>query len=52
MRQALKISSDDHVMLFANYISDGSVWEMLSAFMNGAAMYIPTEETIFNLASM
>ncbi|MBO4292172.1 MAG: non-ribosomal peptide synthetase, partial [Lachnospiraceae bacterium] len=52
MRHGLKISSDDHVMLFANYIFDGSVWEMLSAFMNGAAMYIPSEETILNSAAM
>ena len=52
LRSGLDIAEEDHVMLFANYIFDGSVWEILSAIMNGASLYIPTDETIRDIDSM
>lgn len=52
MRTELKISEKDHSLLFANYIFDGSVFEMLLALMNGAALYIPTDETIRDIDAM
>ncbi|MBQ0011702.1 MAG: amino acid adenylation domain-containing protein, partial [Clostridiales bacterium] len=45
-------SENDRVMLFANYIVDGSVWEMLSALVNGASINIPTDVTIKDLDKM
>ena len=52
MRKELGITEEDHAMLFSNYIFDGSVWEMLTAIMNGASLYIPTDETIRDLDAM
>ncbi|MBE5929370.1 MAG: amino acid adenylation domain-containing protein, partial [Lachnospiraceae bacterium] len=52
MRHELAIDEKDHVMLFANYIFDGSVWEMMSAIMNGASLYIPKDETIKDIDIM
>ena len=52
MQTELNIESGDHVMMFANYIFDGSVWEIMMAHMNSAALYIPTNETIKDISVM
>ncbi|MBQ1469206.1 MAG: amino acid adenylation domain-containing protein, partial [Solobacterium sp.] len=52
MHNELDITEKDHVMLFANYIFDGSVWEIMSAFANGAALYIPSDDTIRDIDTM
>ena len=52
LRTCLHITEHDRAMMFANYIFDGSVWEILTAHMNGAALYIPTDETIRDIAVM
>ncbi|MBQ1468286.1 MAG: amino acid adenylation domain-containing protein, partial [Solobacterium sp.] len=52
MQCELGINETDHILLFANYIFDGSVWEILTALVNGAALYIPTDETIRDIDAM
>ncbi|WP_033694839.1 AMP-binding protein, partial [Bacillus thuringiensis] len=52
MRTELQIKSEEHIILFANYVFDGSVWEILMAHMNGATLYVPTDETIRDIARM
>ncbi|MEE1056510.1 MAG: amino acid adenylation domain-containing protein, partial [Acutalibacteraceae bacterium] len=52
MKNELNVISDDRVMLFANYIFDGSIWEILMAHMNGATLYIPNDETIKDIIKM
>ena len=52
MKEYLNISENDRVMLFSNYIFDGSVWEMNMAFANGAALYIPDDETVRDISIM
>ena len=52
MHTELDITENDNVMMFANYIFDGSVWEMLTAFTNGASLNIPTDETIRDIDAM
>ncbi|MBR5773426.1 MAG: amino acid adenylation domain-containing protein, partial [Clostridia bacterium] len=42
----LALNETDRVMMFANYVFDGSVWEMLFAFANGVTLYIPSNEII------
>ena len=46
MTNDLSISTEDRILMFANYVFDGSVWEMMMAFANGAALVVPSEEII------
>ena len=46
MQDELDIAENDHVMMFANFIFDGSVWEIMMAHINGATLFIPDDETI------
>ncbi|MBR5936635.1 MAG: amino acid adenylation domain-containing protein, partial [Clostridiales bacterium] len=52
MQTELQISQGEHVLQFANYIFDGSVWEFLLAHMNGAVLYVPMDETIKDMDRM
>ena len=52
MQNELDVTIDDKVMLFANYIFDGSVWEIMMAHMNGASLYVPNEETVKDIFRM
>ncbi|MVO98369.1 non-ribosomal peptide synthase/polyketide synthase [Paenibacillus lutrae] len=46
--QTLQISSSDHALLFASYSFDAACWEIFQALFCGAALYVPTSETILN----
>ena len=52
IRKELNINSEDKVLLFANYVFDGSVWELLTAHMNGATLFVPSAETIKDITEM
>ncbi|MEE1056511.1 MAG: amino acid adenylation domain-containing protein, partial [Acutalibacteraceae bacterium] len=52
LKHELSVTSSDRVMLFANYVFDGSVWEILMAHMNGVCLYIPSDDTIRDTALM
>ena len=52
LQNNIEVKENEHVMLFANYIFDGSVWERARTFINGATLYIPTDETIRDLDAM
>ena len=40
----LYITSKDHILNFANYVFDGSVWEMNMALLTGATLYVTSDE--------
>lgn len=42
----LKINFDDKILQFANYTFDASVWEINMALLNGASLYIASQELI------
>lgn len=50
MREYLKnlyeVTSKDHVLQFANYIFDASVWEMTLALLNGATLTIAPQDVL------
>ncbi|MCL2717881.1 MAG: amino acid adenylation domain-containing protein [Lachnospiraceae bacterium] len=45
-RKQYKITQQDRILQFANFVFDASVWECVMALLNGATLYIPNEETI------
>jgi len=52
LKNALEVDENDHVLWFSNYIFDGSVFEMLLSVMNGATLFIPTDETVRDIDAM
>lgn len=43
-KKAMHVSAADHILQFAKYTFDGSVWEMTMALLNGAKLVVCTEE--------
>ena len=46
LRNLYDVTRKDHVLQFANYIFDASVWEMTMALLNGATLTIAPQEVI------
>ncbi|WP_052088210.1 non-ribosomal peptide synthetase [Paenibacillus wynnii] len=46
-----EVQPADRVLQFAKSIFDASVWEMNMALLNGAALVIPSEQTIYDVDS-
>lgn len=42
----LGVSQNDHVLQFANYIFDASVWEITMALLNGGTLHLASKELI------
>ncbi len=46
LRYDLDIEASDKIMMFANYVFDGSIWEMFMAGYNGVPLVIPTDDMV------
>ena len=46
LRYDLDIEASDKIMMFANYVFDGSIWEMFMAVYNGVPLVIPTDDMV------
>ncbi|MCL1936227.1 MAG: amino acid adenylation domain-containing protein [Defluviitaleaceae bacterium] len=47
-----EVTEKDNVLQFANYVFDGSVWEMSMALFHGATLVIPSNEKIKDINVM
>lgn len=45
-RTALPVTEDDRILMFSNYVFDGSVWEMMMPLAFGAALVMADEDII------
>lgn len=43
------ITAEDRCLLTSNYVFDGSTFEIFGALLNGAALFVPTEDELFKV---